>query len=394
MKITKKIASLLLACIMVVCCAAPVFASELAPSVLRFDENGKFKIMIFADIQDDETVEETTLQFMSESLDKYNPDLVVYLGDNTVARGEDNQRIAIEAITEPCISRKIPFALVFGNHDQEQGVDKETLLAMYKSIGKELCLTWDAGDIYGCGNSNLLIMSSKNLLKPAFNLWFIDSGSTLYDENGDRKGYDYVREDQIKWYEDTAEHLKVFNDGKIIPAILFQHIIVPEVYEAMYPSLPVSIGSTYKGVSYLPIPTMSKFTGMAFEDPCPSYTSVGQFDSLVKTGDVIASFYGHDHLNDFSTSYKGIDMTAVPSVGCHSYSNDMTRGIGLITLDENDLTTYDYETIHIYDMATAEGSQIGNVDGGQSQFYYTFIKFMRNALDTVFNVFRTVPAVK
>lgn len=394
MKISKKILSLLLAFMMVVCCSAPVFASDLIPSVLQFDENGKFKIMMFADIQDDETVEETTLQLMAEALDKYNPDLVVYLGDNTIAKGEENQRTAIEAITEPCVSRNIPFALVFGNHDQEQGVDKEVLLDMYKTAGKGLCLTWDAADIYGCGNSNLLIMSSKNILKPAFNLWFIDSGSAYYDENGNRNGYDYVREDQIKWYKDTANALKAVNGGKVIPSILFQHIIVPEVYEAMYNGLPFEMGKTYDGVSYIPVPVLSKVSGLVIEQPCPSYTTVGQFDALVETGDVIASFYGHDHTNDFTTTYKNIDITAVPTVGCHSYSNDMTRGVGLITLDESDLTSYDYETIYIHDMAIAEGSQISKVDGGQSQFHYVFMKFMRKVLDTVLGIFSSVPSVK
>lgn len=391
MKKMRKILSVLMACLMIVC-VAPVFASAQTDGVLRFDENGEFKIMLFADSQDDEELEETTTQLMREGIAKYNPDLVVFMGDNTVANGYDNQFAAIEQLLAPCLEAEVPFALVFGNHDQENGVEKEVLLAMYKQIGGNLCLTWDAPGLYGCGNSNLVIMSSDNILDPAFNLWFIDSGSSLHDENGEWLGYDYVREDQIQWYKDTAAALKVLNGGEVVPSLLFQHIIVPEVYEAMYPEIPLPIKDiTYKDISYLPIPSFSKHTGCVFEPPCPSYSSAGQFDALVETGDVLGTFYGHDHTNDFTVEYQGIDITTVPTVGCNSYSEDLTRGFGLITLNEADLTTYDYETIYMFDMALEEGSLLTQVDGGNSSFHYTFIKFFRNLLDKLHSIFYNLP---
>lgn len=391
MKTVKKVLSVLMACLMIVC-IIPVFASAEGVSALQFDENGEFQIMLFADIQDDEDVEETTLQLMREGIAKYSPDLVVFLGDNTVADGYENQYAAIKSIVAPCVEANVPFALVFGNHDQEQGVDKEELLAMYKAAGGDLCLTWDAPDVYGCGNSNLVIASSDNVFDPAFNLWFIDSGSSLHDENGEWLGYDYVREDQIEWYENTAAALKLINGGEAVPSILFQHIIVPEVYEAMYPSLPFTISSyQYKGTTYIPVPSFSKHTGCVFEPPCPSYFSAGQFDSLVATGDVLATFHGHDHVNDFTVEYQGIDITTVPSVGCNSYSNELSRGFGLITLNEDDLTTYEYETVHIFDMALEDGSQISEVDGGASKFSYTFSKLMRKILDAIHGMFMSLP---
>lgn len=391
MKNIKKVLSIVLAVIMTVC-IVPVFASAEGSSVLQFDENGEFKIMIFADIQDNENVEETTIQLMREGIAKYEPDLVVFLGDNTVAKGYDGQYATISEILVPCIEANVPFALVFGNHDQEQGVEKEDLLAMYKEIGGDLCLTWDAPDTYGCGNSNLLIMSSDNILKPVFNLWFIDSGSSLHDEDGNWLGYDYVREDQIEWYENTAAALKALNGGEVIPSILFQHIIVNEVYEAMYPSIPFTIADyNYDNTTYIPVPSFSKHTGVVLEPPCPPYINGGQFDSLVETGDVIATFHGHDHTNDFTLTYEGIDITTVPTVGCHSYSSDLSRGFGLITLNEDDLTTYDYETIYMFDMALEDNSELTSVNGGESKIYYMFMKFVRNMLDSIHSLFYSLP---
>ncbi len=386
----KKVISVFLACLMLLCVISVTAsaASETDSSLaLRFDDNGEFKIMLFADIQDDENVEESTLVLMREGIEKYNPDLVIFLGDNTVAGGAENQEKAIKTILAPCVESNTPFAFVFGNHDQEQGVAKEDLFAMYVLHGGGLNLTWDAPGIYGCGNSNLLIYSSKNILKPVFNLWLVDSGSSLHD--GDEwLGYDYVREDQIEWYKNTADALKLLNGGKVIPSLLFQHIIVPEIYEAIYPALPFAVGDTYKDVSYVSfLPSFAKHTGFILEPPCPSFSSAGQFDAWVETGDILGTFYGHDHVNSFTATYKNIDITTVPSVGCSSYTSPYTRGFGLITLNENDLTDYDYEVVNIYDMALEEGSQICNSNGAKSAIGYSLDKFFAELLEKIHEIF-------
>ncbi len=382
----KRILSVVLVCAMLVS-ALSVFASANNDTVLQFGEDGKFQIMLFADVQDEYPLEETTIQLMCESLDKYQPDLAVFLGDNTVAEGHEAQYNTIKEMVKPLNDRNVPYAIVFGNHDQEQGVTKEELLEYYQEFG---CLTYDADpDLYGCGNSNLTILSSDGA-KVAFNLWFIDSNSS----NPDREvgGYDYVHEDQIEWYKNTAAELKEANGGEVVPSLLFQHIIFPEVYEVLYPKLPITIGKdfTINGTTYIPLPGLDTHSGVVFEPCCPPYNSVGQFDAIVETGDVLASFHGHDHTNDFVATCEGVDIVSVPTVGCNSYSTDLTRGVGLITLDESDLTTYEYETVYLYDMAMEDGSLIPDVDGGESTAYYFIVKYFREFLDILHETFGAI----
>lgn len=391
MKLSKKILAVLLSVFMLItACVCTVSAASITDSILKFNEDGKFKIMIFADSQDDETLEETTAQLMREALDAYTPDLVVFLGDNTVAGGYENQAKAIEAIVAPCVEREIPFTLVFGNHDQEQGVEKEVLLREYQKYPG--CLAYDVDpSLYGCGNHNLPIFASKGL-NIAFNLWFIDSGTST-EEAG---GYDYVREDQIQWYKDTAATLKTLNGGKLVPAISFQHIIVPEVYDAVgMMKIPFGIDEFYyNSNNYLPVPNFGTYKGFIFEPPCPSHINGGQMAAWIETGDVMATFYGHDHVNDFTTTYEGIDITTVPTVGCNSYSNDINRGVGLITLDENDLTTYSYEALRMYDFALAEGSKIPECDGALSKFEYSFYKVVDVLLTAIHDMVSVFSFVK
>jgi len=382
MKLTKKVLAVVLAMLMLAATFAMTASANVSDYILKFNEDGKFTIMMFADSQDDEELEETTAQLMREALAAYTPDLVIYMGDNSVAPGE-KQADAIAAIVAPVVEAGVPFTLVFGNHDQEQGVEKEVLLREYQKYPG--CLAYDVDpELYGCGNHNLPILAS-NGLGIAFNLWFVDSGTST-EEAG---GYDYVREDQINWYKDTAKALSLLNGGEVVPAISFQHIIVPEAYDALgMMKIPFGIGEwTFDGQAYLPIPNFGSFTGFLFEPPCPSHINGGQFDAWVETGDVMATFYGHDHVNSFTTTYEGIDITTVPTVGCNSYSNDMNRGVGLITLDENDLTTYEYEVLPMYDFALAEGSKILDCEGALSKTSYQFNKFMADFLTKLHSLF-------
>lgn len=383
MKTAKKLLCIILSCIMTMLTLS-VFVSAEETKELQFGSDGRFRILVFADIQDDAPVKQTTIRLMKESLAKVKPDLVVYLGDNVVGEGAED---TVKEIIAPTVAAEVPFAFVYGNHDPEFG-EKEELYSYYKEAGGDLCLTTDAApEIYGFGNSNLTVKSSDGK-KTAFNLWFIDSGSTNPDK--EVGGYDYVHEDQVNWIKDTAENLKKQNGGEYVPSILFQHIIMPEVYEILYPKLPFNIGKDYtmNGTSYLPVPFFSRHTGIILEPCSPSFNSVGQFDVCAQTG-VIGTFHGHDHVNDFTTNYKGVHIVNIPTVGGQAYSDAISRGVGVITLDESDLTAFDYKTLYMFDMALEEGSEILECEDARSATYYKFVRLFRKMLNGIHNIFVT-----
>ncbi len=371
----KKIVALLL-CILTLVSTFALTASAASDTKLKFGKDGEFKIVIFADSQDDENLEATTTALMKAAIEKEAPDLVVFLGDNTVAKGTAKQKKAIQALLQPCLDSDTPFAIVFGNHDQEQGVSKEKLLKIYRSYG---CLTYDADpDIYGCGNCNLPIYASKGS-KVAFNLWFFDSGSNNPDtEVG---GYDYVRKSQINWYKKTEQALTKKNGGTPVPSINFQHIAPCETYEALgMLELPFGYEEWYTdGQYYLSIPAAGKFEGIAFESPSSSYVNAGHVDALLKYGNVLGTFVGHDHINTYITSYEGMNITNVPSVGCSAYSYIMTRGYGVITLDESDTSKYDYKLEYYSDLAlSGDYPELMEAEGAYSKIKCVLAVILRN----------------
>ena len=81
---SKKIKALLavvLCAAMLIAAASPAFAAVDDNGVLRFNKDGKLKIMQISDTQDIDIPREAMIMFMEKALDAEKPDLVVFTGD-------------------------------------------------------------------------------------------------------------------------------------------------------------------------------------------------------------------------------------------------------------------------------------------------------------------------
>ena len=375
----KKIISILLVVSMLFSLSVTVFAAGTEENVLRFRKNGTFKILVLADVQDVYPIDDAMISFVNEALDYAKPDLVVFDGDTIVT--EDVR--AYEQLLYPLVSRNVPFTFVFGNHDVErENFTAEQQLAEYQKYPG--CLAFDADPaLHGCANHNLLIYSSKGN-DIAFNLWMFDSGTSLHDENGEWLGYDWVRADQIEWYNNTRDAITEANGGKVVPAIAFQHIIPKEAVEVLFYESDISMGElTYNfndGSVYSYIPKIETFDGYIFEKSCPGNGSDGQWDAMKAGGDVLALVVGHDHVNSFVADINGIDLVQTPGATYHSYYNKMLQGARIIELDEGDLDSYyTYELTSSF-LATQSGSTITDTDS-RSEASYTISNIMLPIVD-------------
>jgi len=366
----KKALSIILAFVLAFGMLLPASAANEAETKLQFNDDGKFRIMQIADIQDGPLLLEITRNYIEEMVRYANPDLIVLTGDNISAGASSLGIHAIDLIlTEIAIDRfmsifeeyGVPVAVVFGNHDAEELVTKEEQMAMYNEY--DCCVAIDDGNaLYGCGTYNLPIYSSTDANKIAYNLWMIDSN--MYDEEND--GYDHVHQDQIDWYIKTSNELKAQNGGKVVPSMMFQHIIINEIYDVIT-EVPASEKDNYEyveeynedtGVSkyYAIMPKYLK-TGELNEMPCPGTVDSNQFEAVVAQGDVVAMFFGHDHKNTYEVNYQGVDIVNTPGVGFNSYG-DHNRGVRIIDIKEG-TTDYDtsvirYQDYYAGDKAAAE----------------------------------------
>lgn len=336
---------------------------NLQKAPLRFREDGTFHILQLTDMHlvdpsmdDDpdksipEKQEADTFKVIEGCLDRTNPDLVVLTGDNISGYWEEFDYALISKVIHKIADvfdrRNVPFALVFGNHDSELNFHHEIQMVLY--LEHKMCLSClNAEEMTGCGTYNLPILSSDGS-KKAFNIWMFDSNDYPRDENGKfQHGYDYVHEDQIAWYEKTAAILKAENGGEPLPSILFQHIPVQQEWDFIKVSdtpIPGANGYTAKDGKFYYM--TDAICGRLREAPCPPANNHReQFDSWVKTGDIIAAFFGHDHVNDFIVEKDGIRLIQTLCAGFFTYGKE--RGGREIILHENDPRNIETTSIEI-----------------------------------------------
>ena len=332
---------------------------------LRFNEDGKFKILQITDLQDNVVYKTMAKDFMIELLEREKPDLVVLTGDNIgndSSQTPDLMYLAFDEFMSIFEERGVKVAAVFGNHDNEgNAYDKDKQIELYKRYS---CYVGDdVPELSGSGNYRLPVLSSKDD-KTAFNLWFFDSGT--YNDENDLGGYGCVHKDQIEWYVNEEKAQTEENGGKPVPSMAFQHIIIPEVYEVLE-KVENPEDEKYKDKfvaeflkEYYVFPDEYTDEDTFFsETACPPNYSNGQADAMIENGNVLGILSGHDHKNSFVIPYKTLDIIQTPASGFGAYG-DENRGARIITLDENDLSDYETDVIFYKDIFDMTDEKVYN----------------------------------
>lgn len=311
---------------------------------LQFNKQGKFKIVIFSDIQDTYPVHSDTLKLMNRVLEQEKPDLVLLGGDNHRGDlvGEQFMKTYLDAISKPMETRKIPWAQVYGNHVEGgygysmNGPTKERQQELFESFPYNVS---KAGTVDGVGNYVIPILRSDSD-KVGFNVFMLDSHSYLnnYISGLESKlilpnpiysgrTYDCIHFNQIKWYWDTSVALEKYN-GSLVPAMMLFHIAIPE------------------GQQLVNNPKETNRRGEMRSEFCSAEVSAGLFQACFERGDVKGIFWGHDHNNDATGVYMGIKLVNVPTAGYGTTYSAKTIGARIVEIDQND--AFNFTTRMVY----------------------------------------------
>lgn len=193
--------------------------------VPRINEHGRFKIMQLADLhlstglglcRDPIPAEPVpgqkceadprTLEFVERLLDEEKPDMVVLTGDQVNGETSKDAQSALFKSVKLLVDRKIPYAAIFGNHDDEGNLNRSELMAILEQLPYSVS---SAGpeDIDGVGNYIVEVLGRGNSAHSALTLYLLDSHSYSPDERQFR-GYDWIKPSQIRWFQNTAQGLK------------------------------------------------------------------------------------------------------------------------------------------------------------------------------------------
>ncbi|GAA2889637.1 metallophosphoesterase family protein [Microbacterium esteraromaticum] len=327
---------------------------------LRFRSDRTFKVVQFNDTQDDERTDQRTVELMEKTLDQEKPDFVVINGD--VITGGCETRLAVKQainnVVSPMEARRIPWAVTYGNHDEDSlpqsGVDEAGMLEIYRSYDFNVNAESTRG-LTGTSNTIVPIASSSRKNREAFALWLIDSGryapSKINGQNFD--GYptwDWLRMDQVSWYREQSQGLEK-RLGRKLPGLMFIHIALWE-HRFMWwggvdtrTAADAARGKARHGI-----------VGERNEDECPGPFNSGMFNAILERGDVKGVFVGHDHINDYVGDYYGVKLGYAPGTGFGAYGlagaeRNRMRGGRVFELTENgDDVTIETRVVYARDL--------------------------------------------
>lgn len=277
---------------------------------LRFREDGTFTIVQFTDIhwQNGDAADQRTRALMERVLDQERPDLVVYTGDLIESLPCDDPLWSVRQPVMVAEERQIPWAAIFGNHDSEKGSRRALGQALQEDWQHSL-FTPGPPELSGVGNYHLTVHGRRG--EPAATLWLFDSGSYAPLPF---TAYEWIHRDQIAWYRRESSRM-ARQHSRPLPALAFFHIPLQE---------------------YSYIWHLATCHGTKQERVCCPLWNTGLFCAMARQGDVIGTFCGHDHLNDYTGELRGIRLCYGRATGYNTYGREsFPRGSRVIRLRES-----------------------------------------------------------
>lgn len=213
-----------------------------------------------------------------------NPDFIVITGDSVY--GPTNVMYT-KHVAELMDSFEIPWAIVYGNHDDEGKADKYWMGSVYENSKYGV---YENGPCNIGGTGNYAVNLTKDG-QPFYSLIMMDS-NRVTPYNG-KNEYGSFTPSQVSWYSWLQQGLV---DNGYDKSMMFFHVPFPEyldAYEAWEQSgFDPSIGSGSKN-----------------EGVCSAPYNPGMFNKILERGATTHVFVGHDHVNDFTVNYKGVTLT-------------------------------------------------------------------------------------
>ena len=258
-------------------------------------------------------------------VEKYQPDLITLSGDTVWT---DSAIYSMNIITEFLDSLGIPWAPIFGNHDDDGNCDLNYLADIMMS--GENCLMKKGAPALGVGN---YVVNIKQDEKIVHSLILMDSHDASVWDN------------QIDWYKWAANGVSEVNGSPVESTVLF-HIPLAQYVYAYEEAWDEENQCWKEGYDAF---------GMKKEKICPEEDENevpidnGFFAAMKEVGTTKNTLCGHDHINDFSIVYEGIRLSYSMRLGISGSYHVDNMGATLITIDDEGsasvrhVTRYDEE---------------------------------------------------
>ena len=281
---------------------------------------------------------------ITELIQRSKPDLITISGDIAWA-GND---IAYDKFADFIESFHIPWAPIFGNHDNQGGPELvENVATRY--MKRPYCLFEKGDPALGNGNYVVSIAENDELITA---LLLLDSHDRENYVNVDGKEYEAwskLTPAQIEWYKEQIQLLK---EKGCKDAVLITHIPINAYRQA-------SACAFKKDINLKEItPTQSlggecwedgykESIGVQYEDISSFPLDDGVFSAVKETGLTTHILVGHDHVNNWMIRYEGINLIFALNTGPGCYWNPILNGGTVISITDDGVKDVHHEYVDV-----------------------------------------------
>lgn len=240
--------------------------------------------------------------YIKEVISVTNPDFIIITGDLVYGSYDDNGTI-FQGFISFMDSFRIPWAPVFGNHDNESkmGVDWQCL-----QLEKSKYCLFKQRSLTGNGNYSVAIVQGGKF-KRVFYMLDTNSCGDVSDEslaNGHTVKTLGFGQDQIKWYTSQIKKLKSFEP---YVKISFAFHIQLAIFEKAFEKYGFKKGEQMQEINIDQLNNKGKedfgYIGAGLKAPWDKDYSI--FNGMKSLG-VDSIFVGHEHCNSASVVYEGV----------------------------------------------------------------------------------------
>ena len=306
-------------------CSAMEYTDDYAFTIEK--EQGKdFEILTIADTQLSDTIDVFApgdpYEEITKLIENRKPDLIIVMGDITWTA---LTKLSAKQFIKFIDSFGIPWAPIFGNHEDEteQGfycaVDKNWFADQFLKA-ENVIFKKGPNNIGGIGNYVINITENGKIVE---SLIMMDThAKRIYPEFNNEWHYDYIYDGQMAWYRWVIDGIKKQSGNENLESMLFIHIPLCEYLDA-YNAWEASGFNPQMGF------------GNKNEDVYCGKINSGMFNLIKEIGSTKYVFAGHDHSNNYSVNYQGIQLTYCTKTGYRtSYKEGQTGGT-YITIGDN-----------------------------------------------------------
>ena len=265
-------------------------------------------------------------------IDRAKPDLITISGDLAWA----GQYESYELFADWIEGYGIPWAPVFGNHDDQDGYEAVSRAADIL-LARKNCLLEKGDPALGCGPYVIGIEEEGRMVHGVILMDSHDRKPWVDDKGEEHNEWAELIPEQFPWYRRQVDELKALGADE---TSLIMHIPIYTYRDAIKAALKEGVDA--KAISFYNGEQVGCWNqgyedsfGVYREGICSYPADNGFFEEILAGGTTKTVISGHDHTNTFGVKYKGVRLLYALKSGWGSYYNPLINGGTVLTIDSD-----------------------------------------------------------